>query len=137
MMVWMTATVTVVGAYARATREILRHEAIAGEAIEIITGILPADGLKRLPDGKQVIGLVARRDIKAGEVMTAAVLQVPPDVRAGDSVVLTVAVGSVRVSTQAIASASGHQGDVIRVVPEGGRAVKARVTGPRAVEINQ
>jgi flagella basal body P-ring formation protein FlgA len=58
-------------------------------------------------------------------------------VRAGDSVVLTVIVGTVQVTATAAASVSGHEGDVIRVFPEGGRALKARITAPGAVEIVQ
>jgi flagella basal body P-ring formation protein FlgA len=91
--------------------------------------------LKRIPATADVLGLTARRAIAAGEPLTQAVLLVPPLVRAGDAVELTVIAGAVRVSARATASASGHEGDVIRVVPQGGRALKARITGPGAVEV--
>ena len=129
------ATVKVVAAYARATRTIGRDETIARDDIEIVEGELPALPLKRLPAPEDVVGLTARRDIAAGEPLTQAIVEVPPLVRPGDTVVLTVVVGTVEVTAQATASASGHEGEVIRVVSQGGRALTARVTGPGAVEV--
>jgi flagella basal body P-ring formation protein FlgA len=129
------ATVKVVGSYARAARAIGRSEAITADAVRIVSGELPAVGMKRLPDTADVVGLVARRDIAAGEPLTQAVLDVPLAVRSGDSVVLTVTAGTVQVTTKALATSSGHEGDTVRVVPEGGRALKARITRPGAVEV--
>jgi flagella basal body P-ring formation protein FlgA len=129
------ATVKVVAAYARAARTIGRDETIAREAIEIVEGELAGLPLKRLPAPEDVVGLTARRDIAAGEPVTQALVDVPPLVRSGDTVVLTVVVGTVQVTSQATASVSGREGEVIRVVSQGGRALKARVTGPGAVEV--
>lgn len=131
------ATVTVSGSYARAVRAIGRNEPITDDAIEIANGDLPSIGLKRLPDLGDVVGLVARRDIAAGEALTQTVLQVPPAVKAGDAVELTVIVGTVRVNAKAVASASGYRGDTIRVTPQGGRPLKARITGRGKVEVIQ
>src|SRR5688500_10182410 len=129
------ATVTVLGTYARAARAIGRDETIGGDAVEIVHGKLPPVALKRLPSPGEVAGLVARRDIAAGEPLTQAIVELPPAVRSGDTVVLTVAIGTVEVIAQATASASGHEGEVIRVVPEGGRPLKARITGRGSVEV--
>ncbi len=129
------ATVKVLGTYARAARAIGRDETIGGDAIELVHGELPPVALKRLPPPGGVAGHVARRDIAAGEPRTQAVVEVPPAVRPGDIVVLTVAVGTVEVVAQATASASGYEGEVIRVVPEGGRPLRARITGPGSVEV--
>jgi flagella basal body P-ring formation protein FlgA len=131
------ATVKVSGSYARAARPIARQEAIAAGAIEVVDGELPSIGLKRLPAAEDVVGLIARRDIAAGEALTQAVLQIPPTIRAGDVLDLTVIVGTVRVNARATASSSGNQGDVIRVTPEGGRPLKARITGRGKVEVVQ
>ena len=97
----------------------------------------PPVGMKRLPDTASVIGLVARRDIAAGEPLTNAVLDVPLAVRSGEPVVLTVIAGTVQVTTKALAMSSGHEGDMVRVVPEGGKALRARITRPGAVEVVQ
>jgi flagella basal body P-ring formation protein FlgA len=131
------ATVTVSGSFARATRPIARSEAVTAEAIEVIDGQLPSIGLKRLPAADEVVGLIARRNIAAGEALTNTVLQVPPTVRAGDALELTVIVGTVRVDARAKASASGYQGDIIRVTPQGGKPLKARITGRGKVEVVQ
>lgn len=131
------ATVTVTASYARAARAIGRHETIGAGDIEMVTGELAPLGLKRLPARTAVVGLTARRDIAAGEPLTQAVLQVPFAVRSGEAVALTVSVGSVKITTSATASSSGHEGDLVRVVPESGRPLKGRITGPGAVEVSQ
>ena len=131
------ATVKVLGSYARAARAIARDEDITADAIEVVRGELPSMGLRRMPATDEVIGLTARRDIAAGEALTQAVVQVPPFVRSGDTVALTVIVGTVRVNAQAIASGSGYQGDVVRVTPRGGRPLKARIVGRGRVEVVQ
>ncbi len=131
------ATVTVVVAYARATRTIGRHETIGAGDFEVVTAELADVGMTRLPDTADVAGLVARRDIAAGEPLTQAVLDVPLAVRAGDEVTGSVTAGTVQVTTTARARASGHTGQTIRVVPEGGKAVRARITRPGAVEVVQ
>jgi flagella basal body P-ring formation protein FlgA len=130
------ATVEVLGSYARAARPIARHERVAGGAVEVVHGELPPIALTRLPGADEVVGLTARRDIAAGEPLTGAVLQVPPLVRSGDSVAITIEIGAVEISARGTASGSGHEGDTIRVMPRpNGRAVKARITGPGTVEI--
>jgi flagella basal body P-ring formation protein FlgA len=66
------------------------------------------------------------------------VLDVPPTVRAGDVVTVTATVGAVQVTAAATASSSGHRGDTIRVTPKpNGRPIRARITGPAAVEVVQ
>jgi flagella basal body P-ring formation protein FlgA len=131
------ATVKVIASYARAARAIGRNESITADAVEIVKAELPAAGMKRLPDTTDVVGLVARRDIAAGEPLTQAVLDVPLAVRAGEPVVLTVIAGTVQVTTKALAMSSGHEGDMVRVIPEGGKALRARITRPGAVEVVQ
>jgi flagella basal body P-ring formation protein FlgA len=131
------ATVKVVVSYARATRAIGRNETVGAGDFEVVTAPLEETGMKRLPDIADVAGLVARRDIAAGEPLTQAVLDVPLAVRAGDDVTVTVVAGTVQVTTTARASSSGHTGETIRVVPEGGKALRARITRPGAVEVVQ
>jgi flagella basal body P-ring formation protein FlgA len=130
------ATVTVTVSYARAARAIGRNEPIGAGDVEIVTGELPV-GMTRLPDTADIVGLIARRDIVAGEPLTQAVLDVPLAVRSGEPVTLTVIAGTVQVTTQALARSSGREGDMVRVVPEGGKALRARITGPGTVEVTQ
>jgi flagella basal body P-ring formation protein FlgA len=130
------ATVTVTVSYARAARAIGRNEPIGAGDVEIVTGELPV-GMTRLPDTADIVGLIARRDVVAGEPLTQAVLDVPLAVRSGEPVTLTVIAGTVQVTTQALARSSGREGDMVRVVPEGGKALRARITGPGTVEVTQ
>jgi len=130
------ATVQVHTIYARAARAIARDEVVAPSAIELVDGELPSMPLRRVPSAQEIVGLKARRDIAEGEALTSAVLVTPPVVQSGDEVSVTVTLGRVEVTGRAVASGSGQVGDIIRVMqPHSRRLVKARITGPGAVEV--
>jgi flagella basal body P-ring formation protein FlgA len=132
------ATVMVSGPHARAARAIARNEAIADADIDIVDDEWPSVPLTRMPAAADIVGLKARRNIAAGEALTGTLLDIPPMVRSGDVVTVTATVGAVQVTGAATASSSGHRGDVIRVTPKpNGRPVRARITGPAAVEVVQ
>jgi flagella basal body P-ring formation protein FlgA len=132
------ATVRIEAEYARASRAIARDEVLRADAIEVVRGPLPGVALRRLPDAGEVVGLEARRAIAAGEPLTDAVVRVPPVVQSGDEVAVTLTLGQVAVTGVGIASGSGHEGDVIRVLsPTSRRPLKARITGRGAVEVLQ
>lgn len=132
------ATVTIDGIYARALRAIARDRAIADADVELVEGEWPSVAFARLPAPEDVVGLQARRNIAPGEVLTNAVLDVPPLVRAGETVTVTARVGVVEVTGEATASSSGHRGEIIRVTPKpGARALKARIIAPGSVEVVQ
>jgi flagella basal body P-ring formation protein FlgA len=132
------ATVLVSGPHARAARSIARAEAITAADIDIVNDEWPSVPLQRMPAEADIIGLKARRNIAAGEALTDSVLDVPPLVKSGDTVTVTATVGSVQVTGAAVASSSGHRGDIIRVTPKpNGRPVRARITGESTVEVVQ
>ncbi|MGE0591254.1 MAG: flagellar basal body P-ring formation chaperone FlgA [Vicinamibacterales bacterium] len=129
------ATVRARVRHARTVRAIDRGDAIAADDLEIVEadpGTLP---FRRLPDPASVAGLVARRPILTGEVITSAVVDLPLLVRVGDEVEMLATVGVVEVRDTAIATGSGHHGDVIRVRPHQRPLVKGRVIGPGLVEV--
>lgn len=81
-------------------------------------------------------GLVARRTIRPGSTICTPDVTLPSVVKSGDSVALTVICGNVTLRTTAQAKQSGKLGDNVMVqsaVSAG--TVRARVTGPGAVEI--
>jgi|GEM_PF-912878 len=81
-------------------------------------------------------GWVARRIIQPGSVITAADVALPPDVRLGDQVTLTVKCGSVAIRTSAEARQDGRVGDTIRVRSSvSSDELRARVTSAGSVEI--
>jgi len=131
------ATVLVRGPHAVASRAIGRDEAITDADVEIVDAEWPAVLLDRLPGQDDVVGLKARRNIAAGEALTATVLDVQPLVRAGDVVTVSAKVGHVQVEGQATASSSGQRGDIIRVTMRPGRVVRGRIVGQAAVEVVQ
>ena len=129
---------TVVCRHARAARRIARDEAIDRDAIDLSDGPLRGLAIKPLLPVEALSGLAARRDIAAGEPLTAAVLRVPPAVKSGDTVDVTVRIGVVSVTGTAVASGSGQVGDVIRIMqPHSSRLLAARIVGMGAVEIVQ
>lgn len=132
------ATVTVVARYPRAARAIARDTTLEIADVEMPASEVPPVAMRPVLSGTNLVGLVARRPIMAGEPLTAAVLQVPPDVRNGDPVQVTVRIGRVQVSGAGRASGSGMVGEMIRVLPPGSvRSIAARITGPGMVEIVQ
>jgi len=132
------ATVTVTCRHPRASRSIARDEAIDRDAIDLSEGLLRGLPIRPLLTIEALKGLSARRDIAAGEPLTAAVLRVPPVVRSGDTVDVTVRIGLVSVTGTGIASGSGQVGDVVRIMqPHSSRLLPARIVGTGAVEIVQ
>jgi len=132
----VVATLKVTGSAVRSSRQLSRGEEVAPDAIAVedveLTGVL----LDRLPTMTEIVGAHTRRDIRAGELLTDAAVIVPPLVKSGDEVRVSVSTGVIEVTGVGRASGSGHVGDLIRVLlPSSRRALKARITGPGSVEI--
>lgn len=131
-----TATVTATAAYPRATRDIARDEEIGPDAVDFIRGELPDLPIRRVLSPPDVEGTTARRTIAAGEALTLSVVKRAPVVKSGDDVEATVRIGPVQVTGAGVASGSGQVGDTIRIMqPHSSRLLRARITGPGAVEI--
>ena len=130
------AMVTVRVAYPRAARTIARNEAIDRSAIDLSVADVSSVPIAPLPTVDALAGRLARRNIVAGEALTATILRIPPVVKSGDAVEATVRFGPVSATGTGIASGSGGVGDIIRVMqPNSSRLLNARITGPGAVEI--
>lgn len=121
-----------------AARPLSRGDAITGADVRLTALDLTDMPLRRLPEMDEVIGSRLRRDVAAGEILSAAIVQIPQAVRSGDDVTVTVKVGAVEVAGVGRASSSGMVGDVIRVTPRGTKAMRrARIVAAGAVEIVQ
>jgi flagella basal body P-ring formation protein FlgA len=130
------AIVKVRGAHARVTKAIARDELLTPDTWQIVTGELADLPFRHLPTPDEIPTLKARRDVVPGEVLTDAIVTVPPLVRSGEKVDVTVHIGSVEASGTAIASGSGHLGDTIRIIQRASRRLlNARISGPGAVEL--
>ena len=130
------ATVRVEAPHARSLHAIARDEPLAAETWQMVTGELKDLPFRHLPTGDEIATLKARRDIAPDEVITDAVAVVPPLVRSGETVAVTVHIGSVEATATAVASGSGHLGETIRIMqPSSRRLLNARISGPAAVEL--
>jgi flagella basal body P-ring formation protein FlgA len=132
------ARLEVIGRAPRARRSFARDEEITAADVDVASGELKNVMLRRMPVLDDVVGSHARRDIVAGELLTNALVAVPPAVKSGDEVRVTVTMGTVQVSGLGRASGSGQVGDTIRVTtPTNRRPLSARITGRGAVEISR
>jgi flagellar basal body P-ring formation protein FlgA len=132
----VVTTLAVTGSAVRSSRAVSRGESIEADAIEVVETQLKGVLLNRLPAMEDVVGAQARRDLRAGEILTTALVLVPPIVKSGDEVRVSVSTGAIQVTGVGRASGSGHVGDLIRVlVPSSRRGLTARITGPGSVEI--
>ena len=94
--------------------------------------------MRPLPTHPDLVGAMASRDLRSGDLITSTVIALPKLVRARESVVVTVQVGSVTVSGHATAKESGELGDVIALVNEhSGRRLTGRVVALGEVEVVQ
>jgi flagella basal body P-ring formation protein FlgA len=120
----------------RAARAIARDEAIGLDAVRFTVGELPAIPIRPLLAEQDLVGTAARRNIVAGEPLTAALVRLAPLVRSGDEIDVTVRIGGVKVTGTGRASGSGRVGDLIRVMqPNTKQTLTGRITGPGAVEV--
>ena len=130
------ATVHVEAPHARAVRAIARDEALSTDAWQMVTSELKDLPFRHLPMPDEIPTLKARRDIAAGEAITDAAVVVPPLVRSGETVAVTIHIGSVEAKGTAVASGSGHLGETIRIMQRSSRRLlNARISGPGAVEL--
>jgi flagella basal body P-ring formation protein FlgA len=130
------ARLEVVGTAPRARRAFARDEEIAAGDVETSTAEIKNVMLRRMPGLTDIVGARARRDIVAGELLTPAVVALPPAVRSGDEVRVVVTMGPVHVSGVGRASGSGQVGDRVRVtIPSSRKSLSARIIAPGAVEI--
>jgi flagella basal body P-ring formation protein FlgA len=95
------------------------------------TGTVPAsmDGLE---------GMLAKRDLEAGQVLKMDMLYMPLYVRKGETVTVKATAGGVTISATMRAMAAGRLGDTIQVQHlTGAGSTTARVVGLRTLEVLQ
>jgi flagella basal body P-ring formation protein FlgA len=111
------------------------HDLPSGEPIEIedieerMVEAFPEKN-PPLADTGDAIGSLPRRPIRAGEPLYAAQLQVPDDVKRGETVSVTVISGAARLQFDARAETTGQRGDSVVVRnPANGAKFEAEVVG--------
>ena len=105
--------------------------------------IMPGDiELKIMPvhgDAPQPVGgMLAKRDLEPGQVVTSDLLYMPLYVRKGESVTVKATAGSVTIAATMRAKAAGKLGETIAVEHLSGEgSTIARIIGPRILEVSK
>jgi flagella basal body P-ring formation protein FlgA len=132
----VVARIEVTGDVPRARRSMARDQEITTDNVEVVKAEIKNALLRRMPEAGDIVGARARRDIVAGELLTNALVSVPPAVKSGDEVRVMLTIGAVSVTGVGRASGSGHVGDTIRVLtPSSRKSLSGRIVGRGAVEI--
>src|SRR5205823_11946663 len=110
--------------------KVAAHGEIQPSDIEWKTAPVRADGA-----AGQVDGMLAKRDLEPGQVVTNDLLYMPLYVHKGESVTVKATAGAVTIKATMRAKASGKLGDTITVEHLTGEgSTTARITGPRTLE---
>ena len=130
------AIVRVTAAHSRAARHVARGALLSREDIETVVTDLGTLPIEPLVPVDEILGGRAIRDLASGEVIGLAKVAPRSVVRSGEVVTVKAVVGSVEVSSRAVAAQSGTRGQVIRLVnPASHRSFKGRVIGAGEVEV--
>jgi flagella basal body P-ring formation protein FlgA len=87
---------------------------------------------------EQVDGMLAKRDLDAGQVLTSDLLYMPLAVRKGDSVTVKAKSGAVTIAATMRAKSAGKLGETISVEHLSGEgSTIARIVGPRILEVTK
>jgi flagellar basal body P-ring formation protein FlgA len=85
-----------------------------------------------------VDGMVLKRDLESGQILTNELLYTPITVRKGETVTVRAVAGSVTVAATMRARAAGKVGDTIPVEHLTGQGTTmARIVGPRTLEVSK
>ena len=124
--------------HVRTARPINRGTTLTDDDLVALDGDLGAVLMRPLPTHQSLVGAIASRDLRSGTLVTSTVVALPKLVRARESVVVRVQVGSVIASGHATATENGELGDVISLLNEqSGRRLRGRVVAPGEVEVVQ
>jgi flagellar basal body P-ring formation protein FlgA len=87
---------------------------------------------------EQIDGMLVKRDLEPGQVLTSDLLYLPLYVRKGDSVTVKSTAGAVTIAATMRAKAAGKLGETIAVEHLSGEgSTVARIVGPRVLEVNR
>jgi flagella basal body P-ring formation protein FlgA len=114
MEIWARVRISAMTMFCMAVTDILPGKPIEPDQIRVAE--LPRFPLRTgvaIRDVESVVGRVARRPIRAGQEIVPQALEEPQEIRAGDTVRVSAASGSARISLEAVATSGGRKGDTI------------------------
>jgi flagella basal body P-ring formation protein FlgA len=97
------------------SRTIVRGETLGLADLTVVSKEVSAANQAYIHDLQQAVGLIAKRSIPAGKILTAHMVQAPRMVRAGQEVILLATTPQLEVRMKGKALADGSKGDIIRV----------------------
>ncbi|WP_206074330.1 flagellar basal body P-ring formation chaperone FlgA [Marinobacter fuscus] len=133
---YVPARIEIHGPALVASRALARGERLTPQLVRTETVQINASRRGVITQAAQVSGMMVRRPVSAGTVLTPDLLEAPNAIERGDHVVITARSGSFSVSTRGKALASASVGEQVLVKNlRSERTVKARATRPGHVEI--
>jgi len=133
---FVTTTVSISGPALVAARPLGRGERVTGNMLETRSVVINATRRGIIADASLVEGMVVRRPVNAGSVLTPDLLEAPDAVARGDHVIITARAGSFSVRSRGKALASASVGEQVLVENlTSSRTVRANVTAPGHVEV--
>jgi flagella basal body P-ring formation protein FlgA len=114
--------------------QVAAHSEIRSENIEWTMAPMPANAATA-SSFEELKGMLAKRDLESGQVLTEGVLYRPLYVHKGETVVVRATSGAVEIAATMRAKTAGRLGETVTVEHlNGGGSVTARVVGPRTLE---
>lgn len=133
---FVTTTVSINGPALVAARPFGRGERVTGNMLETRAVVVNASRRGIITDSQLVEGMIVRRPVNAGSVLTPDLLEAPDAVSRGDHVIITARRGAFLVRSRGKALANASVGEQVLVENLGSaRTVKANVTAPGQVEV--
>ncbi|MGO2135168.1 MAG: flagellar basal body P-ring formation chaperone FlgA [Marinobacter sp.] len=133
---FVTTTVSINGPALVAGRPLGRGERVTTSMLKTRSVVVNASRRGIITDANLVEGMVVRRPVNAGSVLTPDLLEAPDAVSRGDHVIITARNGSFSVRSRGKALANASVGEQVLVENLGSsRTVRANVTAPGHVEV--
>nr|WP_297402619.1 flagellar basal body P-ring formation chaperone FlgA [uncultured Marinobacter sp.] len=133
---FVPVSVSIHGPALVAARPLNRGEPITGDAITTESVVLNASRRGIIRETSQALGMIVRRPVNTGSVLTPGLLEAPDAVSRGDHVIITARSGSFTVQSRGKALADAAVGEQVLVENlASSRTVKGNVVAPGQVEI--
>jgi flagella basal body P-ring formation protein FlgA len=133
--IWVRVRLSVEREIIVAKHDLAANQKVTPADLETRRGLFnPLDSVSDV--SQSVLGLVAKRPIRAGQRLASSLFSTPADITAGQVVKVDVLLGQVHLRLEAVAEASGNRGDSVWLKQaNSGKRFKGRITGPQQAEL--
>lgn len=130
------ATVHVTGPIVKTAHAIERGAVLEAADLAVVEEVASDVPLEPLLSAAELVGTETVRRLAEGEMLTSALVRLPPLVESGQLVTTVARLGRVRVQGKAVAAQRGVLGQIIRLVnPDTRRTLRGRVVAAGRVEV--